>query len=98
MLDSDPMMTRRRFLDTTAIAGFAALVPGLASAFSFEPADAEGARLYLTACGNQDAARHRRLVADLRAELGEKSEAEIEAAIASTRCPVCGCALATPAG
>jgi hypothetical protein len=91
------MMTRRRFLSSTAIVGLAALVPGLASAFSLESADAQGARLYLTACGSQDTETHRRLVADLRAELSDKSEAEIEAAIAATRCPVCGCAIVASA-
>jgi hypothetical protein len=91
------MMTRRRFLSSTAIVGLAAFVPGLASAFSVEPADVQSARLYLTACGNQDAETHRRLAADLRAELEGKSEAEIEEAIAAARCPVCGCALLTTA-
>jgi hypothetical protein len=87
------MMTRRRFLASTAIAGLAALVPGLAAAFSIEPADAETARLYLTACGSADAETHRRLVADLRLQLEGKSDAEIEAEIAKATCPLCGCAM-----
>jgi hypothetical protein len=86
------MMTRRRFLASTALVGVAALVPGLAAAFSIEQADAETARLYLSACGNGDAETHRRIVAELRRQLEGRSETEIEAEIAKARCPVCGCA------
>jgi hypothetical protein len=88
------MLTRRRFLASTAVIGLAALVPGLARAFSLETADPETERLYVTACGSQDAETHRRRIAELRQELAGKSEAEIEAAIAVATCPVCGCGLA----
>jgi hypothetical protein len=88
---STAMLTRRRFLASTAVIGLVALVPGLARAFSLETADPDAERLYLTACGGQDAETHRRIVAELRQELAGKSEAEVEAAIAAATCPVCGC-------
>ena len=95
----DRLITRRRLLSTTvlACAGAAAFVAStrLAHAFSTEIMSAETQRLYLSACTAKDGAYHRQLVAEVRQTLQNKvSEAEIEAAIASATCPVCGCPIA----
>lgn len=96
----DRMITRRHLLSTTilACAGAAALVamPRLAHALSLETMDPETERLYRSACSAKDGAYHRQLVAEVRRTLENKvSEAEIEAAIASATCPVCGCPITT---
>ena len=84
-------MNRRRFLATTALAG---LLPAAARGFSIVEADAEGKRLYLSACRQNEADRHRRLVEELRAQLTTVDEDEIAKALAAARCPTCGCPLA----
>jgi hypothetical protein len=96
----DRLITRRRLLSTTIIAcsGAAALVAGAraARALSLETMSPETRRLYLSACTTQDGTYHRQLVAEVRQTLHNRaSEAEIEAAIASATCPVCGCPIAT---
>ena len=96
----DRLLTRRRFLSTTALAG-AGLVGMLilgrrAAAFSVMPASAETQRLYLSACSTKDGAYHRQLVADVKAELqGRATDEQIEAAIAATACQICGCPITT---
>ena len=92
----DRMITRRHLLSTTvlACAGAAVLVAGTrkAGALSVETMNSETQRLYLSACTAKDGSYHRQLVAEVREKLQNKvSEAEIEAAIASATCPVCGC-------
>jgi hypothetical protein len=92
----DRMITRRQLLSTTILAstGAAALVAGtrLAHALSIETMNPGTQRLYLSACSAKDGTYHRQLVAEVRERLQNKvSEAEIEAAIAASTCPVCGC-------
>ena len=90
------MITRRQLLSTTILActAAAAALAGArpAGALSVETMNAETRRLYLSACTAKDGTYHRQLVAEVRERLQNKvSEAEIEAAIASATCPVCGC-------
>jgi hypothetical protein len=92
----DRSMTRRRFLSTSALAGGGTLAVVLmhraAWAFSVMPANAEARRLYLEACSTKDGVYHRELVAEVKARLqGSATDEQIEAAIAATTCPVCGC-------
>jgi hypothetical protein len=94
------MITRRHLLSTTILActGAAALVAGTrpVGALSLETMSPETRRLYLSACTAQDGTYHRQLVAEVRQTLQNRaSEAEIETAIASATCPVCGCPIAT---
>ena len=52
----------------------------------------EAQRLYLQACSTKDGTYHRQLVAEVRERLqGQATDAQIEAAIAATTCPICGC-------
>jgi hypothetical protein len=95
----DRLITRRQLLSMTMLActGAAAFLAStrLAHAFSVETMSAETQRLYLSACTARDGAYHRQLVAEARQTLQNKiGEAEIEAAIASAICPVCGCPIA----
>ena len=83
-------MNRRRFLATTALGG---LLPAAARGFSIVEADAEAKRLYLSACIQDEADRHRRLVEELRAQLAAIDEGEIAKTLAEARCPTCGCPL-----
>ena len=92
----DRLLTRRQLLSSTVLAGAgaAALIfsTRLADALSLETMNAETQRIYLSACSTRDGAYHRQLVAEVRERLHNKvSEAQIEAAIAATTCPVCGC-------
>jgi hypothetical protein len=92
----DQMITRRRLLSTTILActGAAALIAStrLARALSLETMNSETQRVYLSACGSRDGTYHRQLVAEVREKLQNTvTEAQIEAAIAATACPVCGC-------
>lgn len=95
----DRMITRRKLLSTTILAGAGAAAfiasTRLAHAFSVETMSAETQRLYLSACTAKNGTYHRQLVAEVRQTLQNKvSEAEIEAAIASAVCPICGCPIA----
>lgn len=92
----DRMMTRRQLLSTTILAcsGAAALLAStrLAHALSIETMNPETQKLYLSACTARDGGYHKQLVAEVRQALQNRaSEAEIEAAIASATCPICGC-------
>ena len=92
----DRLLTRRQLLSSTILAGVgaAALVActRVAHALSLETMNAETQRVYLSACSTRDGTYHRQLVAEVREKLQNKvSEAQIEAAIAATTCPVCGC-------
>jgi hypothetical protein len=95
----DRAVTRRQLLSTTILActGAAALLAGTrrAGALSLETMNSETQRVYLSACGSRDGSYHRQLVAEVREKLQNKfTEAQIEAAIAATTCPVCGCPIA----
>jgi hypothetical protein len=95
----DRIISRRQLLSTTILAcgGVAALLATtrLARALSIETMNPETQRLYLSACTARDGAYHKQLVAEVRQVLQNRaSEAEIEAAIASATCPVCGCPIA----
>jgi hypothetical protein len=92
----DRAVTRRQLLSTTILActGAAALIAStrLARALSLETMNSETQRVYLSACGTRDGTYHRQLVAEVRERLQNKfTEEQIEAAIAATTCPVCGC-------
>jgi len=92
----DRLLTRRQLLSSTILAGVgaAALIActRVAHALSLETMNAETQRIYLSACSSRDGTYHRLLVAEVRERLQNKvSEAQIEAAIAATTCPVCGC-------
>ena len=92
----DRLLTRRQLLSSTILAGVgaAALIActRVAHALSLETMNAETQRIYLSACSTRDGTYHRQLVAEVRERLQNKvSEAQIEAAIAATTCPVCGC-------
>ena len=96
----DWMITRRQLLSTTVAAcgAAAALLAGTrrAGALSIETMNPETRRLYASACAMQDGTYHRQLVAEVRQAMQNRaSDAEIEAAIASATCPVCGCPIAT---
>jgi hypothetical protein len=69
------------------------LLSGRSRALTLEPADARSQRLYLSVCGEADAERHARLIAEIEARMQDRPRAEIDATIARTHCPVCGCAL-----
>ncbi len=93
-------LSRRHLFATTALGGLGAIL-GIAAArparaLTMQPMDAETKALYLNACGNRDGTYHRELVAEVKQRLaGRASDAEIEAAIAATTCPVCGCPITT---
>jgi len=92
----DRLLTRRQLLSSTILAGVgaAALIActRVAHALSLDTMNAETQRIYLSACSSRDGTYHRQLVAEVRERLQNKvSEAQIEAAIAATTCPVCGC-------
>jgi hypothetical protein len=92
----DRAVTRRQLLSTTILActGAVALIAGtrLARALSLETMNSETQRIYLSACSTRDGTYHRQLVTEVRERLQNKvSEAQIEAAIVATTCPVCGC-------
>jgi len=93
-------VSRRRFLSSTALGGFgagAALLAGKsAAAFTEKPMDAETHKLYANACGGPDAkAYHQQLLVEAKAQLPSRTtDAQIEAAIATLTCPICGCRLA----
>jgi hypothetical protein len=92
------LMTRRRLLSTTAFAGFGAAAAAstrAASALSMTAASADEQKLYLQACSAKDGTYHRELVAEVKARLqGQATDQQIEAAIAATTCPICGCPIA----
>lgn len=87
------VISRRALLSTTIAAGAAAIGGTRAArALSVAPTNAEAQRLYLSACSTKDGTYHKQLVAEVKERLqGKVSEAEIEAAIAQSTCPVCGC-------
>ena len=98
---TDRVLSRRRFLANTALAGAGGgallLAAQPASAFQIQPMDAETHALYMNHCGGKDAsAYHQELLTEAKAKLpGTLSDREIAAALAELTCPVCGCSLAS---
>src|ERR1700739_4101359 len=92
-------LSRRRFLSTTALAGAGPGAPSRAAkpaaAFTQKTMDAETHKLYASACGGAGVtAYHKELLAEARAKLPSGiSETQIEAALATLTCPICGCPL-----
>ena len=93
------LMTRRSVLASTALTGgLAALgvTSRPAGAFSTSAGSVEARQLYLQGCSAKDGTYHRQLVADIKAQLqGKASDEQIEAAIATAVCPICGCPVTT---
>jgi len=93
------VVTRRRFLTSTAMAGAGvgavALSKGPAAAFEIRPMDAKTHEAYLNACGSpEQRAYHQQLLAETKTKLaGTMSEADIDAAVAQLTCPICFCHL-----
>jgi hypothetical protein len=90
------LITRRRLLSATALAGALAALPlgRAARALSLEEADEATSRLYLDACSNADREAHDELLREARARLDPRlDESEIRAELAKLTCPVCGCPL-----
>jgi len=88
--------SRRRFLMSATViggAGVAVLAASRAFAFSLEQGNAEMQSLYFDHC-SADNQYHAELVAELAAKLRGHPQAEIEAALATARCPICGCPIA----
>ena len=88
--------SRRRFLMSATVVGGAGLtlfVASRASALSLEQGNAETQALYLGHCSANNQ-YHAELVAELTAKLQGHTQAEIEAALAVARCPICGCPIA----
>ena len=65
-----------------------------AFAFSLEGGNAEALALYAGHCSANNNQYHTELVAELVAKLKGHTQAEIEAALAAARCPICGCPIA----
>jgi hypothetical protein len=86
---------RRRFLASSAIFGAAALAAAKAMAFSLDTDNAEGEKLYLSACAAQSS-YHEQLLAEVTAKLNGKPQQEIDAAVAALTCPFCGCPVGLP--
>ena len=89
-------LTRRRFLMSATFiagAGLALMAARRAVAFSIEQGSAEANALYAGHCSGNNQ-YHAELVAELTARLKGHSRAEIEAAINTFRCPICGCPIA----
>ncbi len=89
-------VSRRRFLMSATFiggAGLALFAARRAFAFSLEPGSAQAESLYFGHCSANNQ-YHAELVAELTAKLQGHSQAEIEAALATARCPICGCPIA----
>ena len=86
---------RRRFLGTTALAGIGILIGSRAArAFTQQKMDPAVHKAYLNGCTNAADPYHAGLVQQAESQMqGRMSDAEIQAAIAAMRCPLCGCAL-----
>jgi len=101
--DRLPSTARRRFLSSTALGGLGLLVGARAArAWTEQPMDVATHKLYADRCRLANDGYHEQLAAAERARLsGTMTAAQIEAALAQLRCPICGCpvvASALPAG
>ena len=88
-----PLSRRLWLLSATGIAGVGVFASRAALAFSIQNDNAEVDTLVRDRCSARNP-YHAQLVADLVAKLKGHSQAEIEAALAATRCPICGCPIA----
>jgi hypothetical protein len=91
------MSSSRRFFLTSAAMLTGALTIGAsfrARAFSLDGGNEEAATLYANRCGVKSNSYHEQLVADLMTKLQGHSQAEIETALTSLTCPICGCHIA----
>jgi hypothetical protein len=109
--DGLPSKARRRFLSSTALGGLGLLVgaevvqavaaSGAARAWTVQPMNVATHKLYADRCKLATDGYHEQLAAEERTRLaGTMSEAQIDAALAALRCPICGCpvvAMAAPA-
>ena len=89
-------LSRRRVLMSATFiggAGVATLAAPRAFALSLEEGNADTQALYLGHCSANNQ-YHAELVAELTAKLQGHTQAEIEAALAVARCPICGCPIA----
>ena len=91
--------TRRRFLSSTALGGLS-LLGGVglflsartARAWTEQPMDVATHKLYADRCRLATDGYHEQLAAEERTKLaGTMSDAQITAALAAMRCPICGC-------
>lgn len=87
------MITRRRLLETSMLAGVALLVPGIARAFMVETAPVKVQELQQLACAEQQT--HRDLVAEALAKIDDKTlpEDDRQKVMQAFDCPYCGCRL-----
>ena len=90
---------RRHFLGSTALAGIGLLIGARAArAFTQQKMDPSVHKAWLNGCTNATDPYHAGLVQQAEAEMQSRmSDAEIQAAIAAMRCPICGCALVASA-
>ena len=91
--DRLPSRARRRFLSSTALGGLGLLVGARAAqAFTEQPMNAATHKLYADRCRLANDGYHEQLAAEERTRLAATlSEAQIDAALAALRCPICGC-------
>jgi hypothetical protein len=100
--DRLPSRARRRFLSSTALGGLGLLMgaefvqsiaaSGAARAWTTQPMDVATHKLYADRCRLAPDGYHEQLAAEERTRLaGTMSEAQIDAALAALRCPICGC-------
>jgi hypothetical protein len=99
--DRLPSKARRRFLSSTALGGLGLLVGApMAQALTQQPMNAATHKLYADRCRLANDGYHEALAVEERTRLAATlSPAEIDAALAALRCPICGCpvvASATP--
>jgi hypothetical protein len=90
------MIERRKFLGMGMAAG-TGLAAGAAHGFQIQEMPQATARSYLAAC--EAPSLHARLLAEVDAQLAGRNltPEEVQRLKNETRCPFCGCALASPA-
>jgi hypothetical protein len=88
--------SRRFFLASAATlsGAFALGAPFRTRAFELDGGNEEAATLYANRCGVKSNSYHEQLVADLMTKLQGHSQTEVETALASLTCPICGCHIA----
>jgi hypothetical protein len=88
--------SRRVFLASAAMLTGAVTIgaPFRTRAFSLDGGNAEANALYGQRCSAKGNSYHEQLVADLMTKLQGHSQTEVETALASLTCPICGCHIA----
>jgi hypothetical protein len=88
--------SRRFFLASAAMltGAFAVSAPFKTRAFELDGGNEEATTLYANRCSVKGNSYHEQLVADLMTKLQGHSQTEIETALASLTCPICGCHIA----